>query len=211
MEWIQRAGVGRPKGEALSDAEDDSSQATERPAPGIAALFESIREDRSHSVLDLGAASNSAFELFSRFARQVRFADLIEGSLGSGTWNGGGDVLPAQPEHPYDLVFAWDILDRLLPEARPHLVQRLTEVTTGDAWLHVIVDASESGPTQPLRFTPLDKGRMRCEPSGPFRTEYSRILPAEMERLLSPFRVIRAFTLRGGLREYLATRRPARF
>jgi hypothetical protein len=170
-------------------------------------MLDGILEDRSHSVLDLGPASEAGFQLHSRFARHVRFADLLEDCASTGTWSREIDALPARPKHPYDLVFAWDILDRLLPEARPHLVRRLAEITAPAARLHVVVDASQAGPSRPLRFTLLDIGRMRCEPSGLPGPERGRILPAEVQRLLAPFEVMHAFTLRGGLREYVAVRR----
>jgi hypothetical protein len=32
------------------------------------------------------------------------------------------------------------------------------------------------------------------------------MLPAQVERTLAPFKVVRAFTLKGGLREYMAVR-----
>jgi hypothetical protein len=179
----------------------------ERPSPGVAALLDGIWDDRTHSVLDLGAASDSGFRLYSRFARRVRFVDLINNEAAAGSRIRESSAIPAQPRSPYDLVFAWDILDRLPPEARPQLVRKLTEVCARDARVHIVVDASETGPTRPLRFTLLDVDRMRCEPSGPPRRERSPILPAEVERILSPFQVIRAFTLRGGLREYVAVLR----
>lgn len=208
MHRSHRIGGELPHAAAPAGAGRASSTTDERPSPGVAALLDGVREDRSHSVLDLGAASDSGFQLYSRFARRVRFADLIDDCTSAGTLNREESALPAQPQDPYDLVFAWDVLDRLLPEARPQLMRRLMEVTAPDARLHVVMDASENGPTRPLRFTLLDVDRMRCEPSGPPRPERSRMLPAELERVLFPFRVTRAFTLRGGLREYVAVRRP---
>ena len=47
---------------------------------------------------------------------------------------------------------------------------------------------------------------MRYEPAGAPRPARSPLLPAEVERLLAPFHVVRAFTLKGGLREYLGVR-----
>src|SRR5690606_32103389 len=98
-------------------------------APGLTALFEGVKQEVEHAVLDLGPAAESSLSVYGRFARRIRFADL----LSAGTSSAGlGDALRAvraQPEQPYDLVFGWDILDRLPPEARPALMERLTEVT----------------------------------------------------------------------------------
>jgi hypothetical protein len=178
----------------------------ERTSPGIAALLDGILEDRSHAILDLGPASDSSLRLYSRFARKVRFADLLT-AASEGGWPRALAELPAQPERPYDLVFAWDVLDRISPEERRRLLTRVTQLTSTDARMFVGVDASGSPMTQPLKYTLLDKDKLRYEPTGPARPARPPLLPAEVEKLLAPFHVVRAFTLKGGLREYVAVRR----
>ncbi|HUF76400.1 MAG TPA: hypothetical protein VMM35_08980, partial [Longimicrobiales bacterium] len=138
-------------------------------------------------------------------ARRIRFADLLA-AASQGGWAGALSDMPAQPDRPYDLVFAWDILDRLAPEERPRLVARLAELTSRDARLYVTVDASGRSTTEPLRFSVVDVDRLRYESAGPSRPSRSPLLPAEVERLLAPFQVVRAFTLKGGLREYVGVR-----
>lgn len=182
-------------------------ESLERATPGVAAMLEGVGEDRSHAVLDLGQAADSALKVYGRFARRVRFADLLgRGDLPRG-WSAIVGALPEQPEQPYDLLFAWDILDRFFPEERPRLVQRLLEISAPGARLHVVVKSSEKATRQPLRFTLLDLNRMRCEPTGPPGPGRRPLLPAQVEQILEPFHVLRAFTLKGGLREYVAIRR----
>ena len=114
--------------------------------------------------------------------------------------------MPDRPT-PYDLVFAWDILDRITPEERRRLLARVTQVSAPNARMFVGVDASGSPMAQPLKYTLLDVDRLRCEPTGPARPARPPLLPAEVEKLLAPFHVVRAFTLKGGLREYVAVRK----
>jgi hypothetical protein len=178
----------------------------ERATPGVAALLNGVAPDGTHAVLDLGPASESSLRLFGKFARKVRFADLLAAAT-EGGWPKALADLPAQDDHPYDLVFAWDILDRISPEERRRLMVRLTQVSSIDARMFVGVDASGSAMSQPLRYTLLDVDRLRCEPTGPARPARPPILPAEVEKVLSPFQVMRAFTLKGNLREYVAIRR----
>lgn len=205
MDWLRRA--QRTALPSAGGTDETAHGTVERATPGVAALLEGVQEDRSHAVLDLGAAADSSLRVYARFARRIRFADLLADGTLRQAWAAVLDALPPQPEHAYDLVFAWDILNRLLPDQRPRLVQRLAEVSAPDARLHVVV-GSEGAATRPLRFTLLDLDRMRCEPTGPARPARSQLLPAEVERLLVPFRVVRAFTLKGGLREYVAVREP---
>ncbi len=180
----------------------------EGAAPGVAALLDGVKEDRSHSVLDLGPAVERNLRLYARFARWVRFADL----LGEGGWaRAGGSAaeltrfLPAQPEHPYDLIFAWDIVDRLFPEHRLTLVARLAELTAPRARLHLVV-RSEEASARALRFTLLDLNRIRFEPLPMPPTPRPRLLPADVTKALAPFKVLHAYTLRSGMREYVAMR-----
>jgi hypothetical protein len=186
----------------------------ERATPGIAALLEGVSEDQSHAVLDLGPASHTSLRVYGRFAGRVRFADILE-EIGGAAGGGPGstpaqELLPAQPERPYDLVFAWDLLDRLFPEDRPRVMRRLAEITAANAKLHVLVDSSDRPETDPLRFALVEADRLRYEPTGRPRPVKRRMLPAEVEQLLQPFKVVRAFTLKGGFRDYVASRQQRR-
>lgn len=213
MDWLR--GIRE-----LLSSSDDSTEETgsapesttgaggglERAAPGVAALFETVGEREEHAVLDLGPASGSSLEIYNRYAGRVRFADL----LADRAEHGLADALrslPQQPDRPYDMVFAWDTFDRLRSRERARLVRRLDEVTSSRARLHLVIDTSEETTrSPPLRFTLLDVDRVRCEPSGPERLRHDRLLPAEVEEMLGPFRVVRGFTLKGGIREYVAAR-----
>lgn len=181
----------------------------EAAAPGIEALFDSLAVGREHSVLDLGPAAPESLEVYGRHARWLRFADLLAAAHAPRGWSEALANLPSQSRQPYTLVMAWDILDHLHPGEREGLVERLVEVSSADARLHVIVSAGDRREVQPRRFRLLSEGRMHVRPVGGPRLAHPPILPAEMERLVEPFQVARAFTLKGGLREYMAVRRDA--
>jgi hypothetical protein len=216
MDWLRR--IGGSASSAPPESEETTPGAVEGAAPGIAALFDGVEEDGTHSVLDLGPATDSKLRVYGRFARRMRFVDLLAAAtpqtlrgippLESGTpengWAGAMGALEAQEDRPYDLIFAWDILDRIPPEERPRLVERLAAVGAANARLHVVVEASERPTAHPLRFTLLGVDRIRYEAVGPARPSRPRIHSAEVERLLAPFQVVRAFTLKVGLREYVA-------
>lgn len=178
----------------------------ERSSPGVAALLEAVEPGGDHAVLDLGAATGSSLEIYRRYAGHVRFADLLTERAEHGLAGVLGS-LPERPERPYDMVFAWDTFDRLRSTERSRLVRRLEEITSSRARLHLVVDASEdTGRSPPLRFTLLSVDRVRAEPAGPERLRHDRLLPADVEEMLGPFRVVRGFTLKGGIREYVAAR-----
>jgi hypothetical protein len=178
----------------------------ERSAPGIAALFADLSGDGSHSVLDLGSASEANFELYRRFARRIRFADLLGFPTRQEPWPSALGSLPPASDQPYDLVLVWNLLDLVPRPARSQLMERLTQLTTSGARLYLLVDASGAATTPPLRFTIRGMDRVVQQPLGDPVPAGPELLPAEVERLVRPFQVIQAFTLRPAYREYVAER-----
>lgn len=204
MDWLRRIG------DLLSPAEEESDEPEagpmERRAPGIAAMFERLEEDGHYSVLDLGSAAGASLEVYRRFARNVRFADLLAVRAEEG-FPAALDALPSRPDRPFDLIFTWNALDRLRPRERSLLMERLTEISARGARLHIIVlDATASSREIPHRFGLLDIDRIRYESSGRSEPYREPLLPADVEELLAPFKVSRGFTLKSGLREYVAVR-----
>lgn len=205
MDWRRRSGSSSAADREQHGAEDGVGGPTERSAPGAAALLDGVSQDGSHSVLDLGPAADSSLRVYSRFASRVRFADLLPARARDGLVS-ALDAVPPQPGRPYDLIFAWNVPDRLSPAERTRLMERLAEVSAPNARLHLVVRAEEGARNGALRFALLDVDRMRCEPVRSDRPARGRLLPSQVEELLAPFRVSRGFTLRGGLREYVAVR-----
>lgn len=180
------------------------AQVVERTSPGLAALFEGLRADGRHSILDLGEGSRRQLEVLTPYAEVVRFAGLVPG-----TDEGVGDTfdpeaLVAHPDHPYDVVLAWDVLDRLNVDERACLVARIVELTAPGARLYASVAASDGRARQPVRSNLVAHDRVAREPAGDPVAAGPQLLPAQVERLLSPFEVTHAFSLRVGVREYVA-------
>jgi hypothetical protein len=208
MDWMRRIGRTAPPSPPPPEPRAAAPEAFVGAAPGVAALLDGVDEDGTHAVLDLGPASSENFRVYGRYSRRMRFADLLAAATTS-RWSTELAALPCQPDRPYDLIFGWDILDRLPAEGRGNLVERLVQLSAPGARLHVVVEAAEGATTRPLHFTLVDVDRVRYQPTGPARPPRPRLLPADVERLLAPFQVTRAFTLKAGLREYVAVRSDA--
>lgn len=204
MGWLHRA--GRELLASVVDRDPPVERGAERTTPGGRALFEGLEPDRSRAVLDLGPAEGSSLGVYSRFARWVRFADVLTRALSPAGWAAALPTIPANPERPYDLLVIWDILDRLPPEGRPRLVERITEISSPDARLLAVVGVSEPRPTRLLRYSLADVDRMcyaEAEQPAPL---YPPVLPAQVGRVLAPFHITRAFSTAVGIREYVAVR-----
>ena len=207
MGWLPRMGRTVPRDVGAKESQEEGvPPPVERSAPGIAALFGNLREDGSHAVLDLGPAAESSFRLYSRFARLIRFAGILEAPLRGETWTEALRLLPENVETPFDLVLAWNLLDRVPPELRSLVVERLAGITVQGARLYVLVDASRDRTPQPLRFTLPGLDRVCQQAVGDPYPAGALLLPAEVKRLLEPFRVVQAFTLKDGFREYVSVR-----
>jgi hypothetical protein len=192
-------------GSHLAEPEKAPSPAThERTSPALSAFFDRVSEDRSHSILDLGPVSGASLALYSRFARWVRFADLSDVANTPGGWSQALSTLRHDPDHPFDLVLAWDVLDRVPPEERPKLVAHIAKLTSPEARLYLLAGAHENREVPSYRFSVVELDRMRYEPGASPRPSHPRMSPTEVERLVSPFRVMKAFTSQIGLREYVA-------
>lgn len=206
MDWLDRirsVAGGRPEQE---EPEDPGPTPVVRAAPGIEELFRGLREDGSHAVLDLGSSEAARFRLYGRFARKIRFAELVPTPPRGAEWTTALRSLRPPSRQLFDVVLLWNVLDLLAPGERRSLIEKLTGLTSPGARLYAIVDSIEEPTIQPLRFTLLDLERVSQEPVGRPTEAPHRLLPAEVERLLKPFEVVRAYTLRMGLREYVTVK-----
>lgn len=188
--------------EGAPEGRTGQAEAITRASPGIMALLAGIAETRTNlSVLDLAFATDAALRVYTKLARWVRFAGIINEPVCDAR---SLAKLTDTPEPPYDLVLAWDLFDRVLPHERPALARHLANACAPNARLHVLVSVSEAEESPPFRYSLWDEGHMWCEPL-PFRGRSQPCLqPAEVERLLAPFQVARGFALRQRLREYVA-------
>ena len=136
-------------------------------SPGLSALFEALSGDRGYSILDLADhAGNSHLEVLGQFSRQIRFAGLAPSPPHGDAFASALLELPPGP-CAYDIVLAWDVMDRLGPHERERLMDYLVEVTAPRAWLHAVVDSSGDESAPPLRFTLIDLDRVSRQAVGP--------------------------------------------
>jgi len=206
VDWLRRPWRASPEKADTGPPEEDSPDPMERAAPGIAALFDGLREDGTHAILDLGAGGEGSFHFYSRFARRIRFAGILQSPPRGGKLAPALEALPPPPAGLYDVVLAWNILDRLTPAEHSVLIHRLARLTSPGARLYVVVDISHKNRIHPVHYSLLDQHRVSQRIDGPLEGAYQPLLPAAIEALLHPFRVEHAFTLRNVLREYVSVR-----
>lgn len=188
-----------------SDEPTGRKSSRTRKAPALAAVLEGLRRNGSEAFLDAGTARQAHLDLYSRFTRRIRFAGVLPDPRPRDLRTVLRE-LSADRRFSYGVVMLWNLLDWFSPEERGKLIERLDRITTPGARLYAVVDASEASAIRPVRFTPVGIGRVSHEIVGRPRPAGPTMLPAEVEQVLAPFEVTRAFTLRLGLREYAAVK-----
>jgi hypothetical protein len=204
VRWLDRLRTRSPADPRRKPPSSPESAPVERTSPGLAVLFEALQKDPAHGLLDLGLANNEHLAFFGRLAQQVRFAGLVPVPPSGEDFIAALDSIPPDRERPFDVVLAWDVFDRIGPDERTALVRRLDHVTAPGARLYAVVESTDASTTRPLRHTIVEVGRVRQEPVGPSEPARPQLLPLQVERMLAPFEIIHAFSLRAGLREYVA-------
>lgn len=204
MSWLERIRHRPVRASPPKQADPEVPSAQERGAPGLGALFGALKEDGRHSILDFGAASDRHLRLLGRFAQQIRFAGFVPDPPRGAAWKAALEGLPPNEGQPYDVVLTWDVLDRLGGEERAVLIERLDEMTAPGARIYAVIDASGSSVKTPVRMSLVGVDRVSHTVVGPPTPSQPALLPAHVERLLSPFVISNAYTLRSGLREYVA-------
>lgn len=199
MKWLRRLGRALPGTGAPPERRERAIE--ERSSPGVAALFEGLAEERQHAILDLGTAVGESLAVYSPFARWIRFADVLGNSFGD-DWQAAIDAIPPNPEQPYDAIIGWDVLDRYPPQARPAIMARLAELASPEARLLLVVSDADASASRSLHFALLGVDRMRWSETDEPAPAYARLLPAQAQRALEPFRMKKAFSTQAGFREY---------
>lgn len=190
----------------------------EKPAALKAPLFRQLLDLPETAgrrvVLDLGAASTPMLSLLGQSRCHVTVADLACGEgIGELNESEAADDLVALaesllPEHrasnAVDLVFCWDMLNYLKPEAVSALMTAIAARARPGALAHALIVYSErSMPDRPGRFVPNGDYTLgdRAVPGG--MTEAPRYSPEYLGRIVGPFTIDHARLLANGMQEFL--------
>ncbi|MGE0160583.1 MAG: hypothetical protein AB7T31_14330 [Gemmatimonadales bacterium] len=141
--------------------------------------------------------------MLTPFGRRVRFAGLVPRSFAGEEWRSALQALPPHDAAPYDVVLGWDLLIWLDPDERAAATARLAEIAAPRARIHFIVDGTGATTAQPREYTLVGTERVAERVVGPTAPVSHPLLPAQLERALSPLLVVRAFVLRSGEREFV--------
>jgi hypothetical protein len=200
-------------GRATARAPIENSSALK--APLFKLLIDELDESSRHVALDLGAVSTQMLSLLGGFRCCVEIADLVR--------NDGLQQLNAEqepnerlavaesllPEHrvddPVDLVYCWDLLNYLNPDAISALMAAIESRTQPGGRAHaLIVYFERTMPDRPGRWMPGEDGILvdRAVPS-PAMIEAPRYSPEFLGRIMGGVAIEHARLLANGMQEFV--------
>jgi hypothetical protein len=183
-------------------------------APLFRLLVDQLDTAGRHVILDLGAASTPMLSLLGRSRCRVEIADLAsDDGIARMNAEAPADLLATTaesllPQHgaddDVDLVFCWDLLNYLKPEAISALMSAIAARARPSALAHALIVYSErSMPDRPGRFVPTEDLKLvnRAVPGA--MIEAPRYSPEFLGRIMGSFAIEHARLLANGMQEFL--------
>jgi len=200
-------------GRATAKAPMDRSEAALN-APLFRLLADQLDTAERRIVLDLGAASTPMLAMLGRSRCRVEIADLgCDGGIGRLNVEAPAEALTTiaeslLPEHrqgdAVDLVFCWDMLNYLKPEAISALMTAVTRRARPDTLAHALIVYSErSMPDRPGRFVPTEDWKLVDHAAPAATIEAPRYSPEFLGRIMGGFAIESARLLANGMQEFL--------
>jgi len=183
-------------------------------APLFRLLVDQLDTAGRHVILDLGAASTPMLSLFGGSRCRVEIADLAcDGGIGRINTETDPDILVTtaesllprhQSDDDVDLVFCWDMLNYLKPEAISALMNAIAARAHAGALAHALIVYSErSMPDRPGRFVPTGELKLVNHAAPAATMEAPRYSPEFLGRIMGNFAIEHARLLANGMQEFL--------
>lgn len=200
-------------GRATAKAPRDRSEAALN-APLFRLLADQLDTAERRIVLDLGAASTPMLSMLGRCRCRVEIADLsCDDGIGRLNLEAPAEGLTIiaeslLPEHrqedAVDLVFCWDMLNYLKPEAISALMSAVARRARPDTLAHALIVYSErSMPDRPGRFVPTEDWKLVDHAAQAATIEAPRYSPEFLGRIMGGFAIESARLLANGMQEFL--------
>ena len=183
-------------------------------APLFRQLVDGLDDEARHVALDLGSVATGTLALLGRFRCRVEIAGLAEDN-GLERLLAAADaeerlaiadsLLPKhRPDDRADVVFCWDLLNYLKPDAISALMTAVaTRVEPGARAHALIVYSEKTMPDRPGRWVPTEDAMLVNRAPSPVMVEAPRYSPELLGRIMSGFVIRHARLLANGMQEFI--------
>jgi hypothetical protein len=176
------------------------------------ALLDSLRSDRSYSILDLGPAFEGNVRFWSQFSCRLQIQDFYRsyrewkaavGPAAASEVEAFSALLPFGDETVFDIILAWDLFNYFDLRELEAFVQRLNRWCRPGSRLFALISLLPNIPVTPTMFKILNREQMIHEIPSRDTRPCPRHQPRDIARLMAGFNVSCSFLLRHGIQEYV--------
>ncbi len=186
---------------------------------GLKELLDTVREDESYSILDLGPALEENVRYWSQFSCKLHIQDFYRSFR---DWKSAtvpekeleeeesmeaalSELLPFGDGTVFDFILAWDLFNYFDLRELEVLVQRLSRWCRPGTQLFMLISILSKIPASPAPFRILDREQMIHEIPTQKTRPSPRHQPRDIAKLMTRFTVSCSFLLRHGIQEYVFT------
>jgi hypothetical protein len=179
---------------------------------GLNVLLDTVRDDQSYSILDLGSALEENVRFWSQFSCKLYIQDFYrsyrdrkaavtpeeeseEAALSA--------LLPFGDDTVFDIILAWDLFNYFGLRELKVLVQRLIRWCRPGTLLFMLISDLPNIPVSPTMFRILNREQMIHEIPTQETRPCPRHQPRDIAKLMARFTVSCSFLLRRGIQEYV--------
>ncbi|KPJ69998.1 hypothetical protein AMJ44_01610 [candidate division WOR-1 bacterium DG_54_3] len=179
---------------------------------GLNALLDTVQDDRTYSILDLGPALEDNVQFWSQFSCWLHIQDFYRSYQ---EWKAAPKpeeeceeaafsvLLPFSDETVFDIILVWDLFNYFDLRELAVLVQRLSRWCRPGTRLFALISILPTISVSPTMFRILNREQMIHEIPTQETRPSPRHQPRDIVRLMAQFTVSCSFLLRHGIQEYV--------
>lgn len=195
-----------------SDPQESAVLSTVCNSLGLNALLDTLRDDRTYSILDFGPALEDNVRFWSQFSCQLHIQDFYRNYR---EWKAAvkpekefneaavSALLPFSDETVFDIILVWDLFNYFDPRELAVLVQRLSRWCRPGTMLFTLISILPNIPVSPTMFRILNRERLIHEIPTQETRPNPRHQPRDIIKLMARFTLSSSFLLRHGIQEYV--------
>jgi hypothetical protein len=179
---------------------------------GLNALLDTVRSDRSISILDLGPALEENVQFWSQYSCRLYIQDFYRSYQ---DWKATASqekesekaafslLLPFSDDTVFDIILAWDLFNYFELWKLEEFVKRLSRWCRRGSRIFVLISSQPDISMSPTKFRILNREQMIHEIPTRAKKLCPRYQPRDIARLMARFTVSCSFLLRRGMQEYV--------
>jgi hypothetical protein len=179
---------------------------------GLNAILDTLEDDRTYSILDLGPALQDNLHFWSQFSCTLHIHDFYRGYR---EWKAAAEpeeewdeaafsqLLPFSAKTVFDIILVWDLLNYFDLRELGGLLRKLSRWCRPGTKLFVLISILPDIPVSPTKFRILSREQIIHEIPSQETKPSPRHQPRDIVKLMEPFTVSCSFLLRQGIQEYV--------